>query len=127
MKSLKTLRCKANDQFMKVAVYLVSALTVLTSRGMYHATQTDIGSNINTTAGNFLTEFKEVYCGSLCWLLLGIQVAILFFSKNDKLVAFAKRALVGCIVLYAVLQILTKASGGAIGNTVTTISGWAGG
>lgn len=125
--SLKTIRYKVNDSFMKVAAYIVSASAVLASRGMYHATQTDIGTNINTTAGKFLTEFKEVYCGSLCWLLLGIQVAVIFFSKNDKLVAFAKKALIGCIVLYAVLQILTKASGGAIGSTVTTISGWAGG
>lgn len=125
--SLNTLSCKVNDSCKKVAAYIVSTSAVLASRGMFYATETQVGTNFNNVAGKLLSEFKSVYCGSLCWLLFGVQVAILFFSKNDKLVAFAKKALFGCIVLYAVLQILVKSDGGAIGNTVNTISNWAGG
>lgn len=107
-----------------IPALMVSSITVLMSRGVYFATETDLGNHLNTTAQKVLAEIKSVYCGSVCWLLFGIELLFMFFSKDDRRVAIAKKALIGCIVAYIVLQILVKGSTGTIGTTVTKLSGW---
>lgn len=102
------------------------AVFILTKHSFY-AAATELGRNIESTSGKLLSEIKAIYCGSLCWLLLAINICILFFSKDDKMISFSKKAIFGCIIAYAALQILVKSSGGSIGSTINNISTWMGG
>lgn len=103
-----------------------ASLCFLASKGMYYATsaETDLGQNIETTSGKFLNELAAVYCNSLCWLILGVNLCFLFFSKNDKLIGFAKKAVIGCIAVYVILKILTSGDSNTITNTTDSITNW---
>ena len=96
------------------------ATSLLASTNTLYATT--LGANIQTTGTNILTEIKDVYCNSLCWLLLAINGCIVFFSKNDKLIGFAKKALWGTVIVYIILQLLT--SGDTLKTTFDEISTW---
>ena len=86
--------------------------------------ETDVGKNVTLGGRKLLNEITAVYCNSLGWLLAAINVAILMFSKNDKAVAFAKKALFGVVAVYIVLKILNTANGGIIGSTTDTMTQW---
>lgn len=88
------------------------------------AAATDLGNNIMSTGSKLLNEIATVYCNSLGWLLLAICVIITFVSKNDKLVAWSKRGIIGAIAIYVILKILVAANGGVIGSTADTFTNW---
>lgn len=114
-----------NQHFLTNLPVLFTAAS-LTKRSFY-AAATELGKNIENTSGRLLSEVKAIYRGSLCWLLLAINICILFFSKDDKMISFSKKAIFGGIIAYAALQILVKSSGGSIGSTINNISTWMGG
>lgn len=103
-------------------------MAMLSSALLMHADpSTSLGTNLVSASTSLLNEVEGVYCGSLCWLIFGIEVLILCISKNDKVIGVTKRAVIGCIVAYIVLKILVVANGGVIGSTVDTVSGWVNG
>lgn len=89
--------------------------------------ETDLGKNLENTGKKFLNEFAAVYCNSVGWLLLGVNICILLFSKNDKLVGFAKKAAIGVFILYIILKILIATNAGIIGTTANTVTTWVSG
>ena len=89
--------------------------------------ETDLGKNLENTGQKFLNEFAAIYCNSVGWLLLGVNICILLFSKNDKLVGFAKKAAVVVFVLYVLLKILVASNAGIIGTTANTVTTWVSG
>lgn len=90
-------------------------------------TATDLGTNVKSTGKNFLNEITAVYCDSICWLLFIIELLFYFFSKNEKVIGYAQKALVGTVIAYIVLNILNGGPGNVIQNTVDSIQGWMGG
>ena len=96
--------------------------TCIATQGTYHATS--VGDAIDSASTSLLSEISRVYCGSLFFLLLGVNVVVLAFSKNDKVLAVAKRTIIFIIAAYFILKILGKGSGGVIGSTMTDIEGW---
>lgn len=94
----------------------------IASQGTYHATA--VGDAIDTASTSLLNEISRVYCGSLFFLLLGINIVVLAFSKNDKVLAVGKRTIIFIIAAYFILKILGNGNGGVIGSTMTEIEGW---
>lgn len=108
---------------------LSNAFAFLLTKGTFLATvtaQTDLGQNAIDTSQNLLNEITAVYCNSLGWLLLAISLITLTFSKNDKVLGFAKKGLYGSIIVYIILIILNGGPANVIANTVDTVSSWAG-
>ncbi len=95
----------------------------LFAQGMIRAGDLQLTTNAKTTVQNLLSNFSSLYCDSLCWLLVAIDLFLLFFSKNDKMLAFAKWSLVGCIVVYVVFKVIGT-DGGVLGTTADSISDW---
>lgn len=92
---------------------------------MFAAPTTTLGGNLNTGAYNLIKEIESIYCGSVAWLLLAINILVLAFSKDEKKIGFAKRALAVVVVAYAVIKILASTTGGgAIGSTVDEMTDW---
>lgn len=102
-----------------LSTFFLTGSTMLAS-----ATATSLGKNITSTGKKLLNEIAAVYCESLGWLFLGICVIITFVSKNDKLVAWSKRGIIGAIAIYVILKILVVANGGVIGSTADTFTNW---
>lgn len=100
-----------------LSTFLMTGSTML-------AAATDLGNNIMATGSKLLNEVATVYCNSLGWLLLAICIIITFVSKNDKLVGWSKRGIVGAIAIYVILKILVAANGGVIGSTADTLTNW---
>lgn len=108
---------------------LSNAFAFLLTKSTFLATvtaQTDLGQNAIDTSQNLLNEITAVYCNSLGWLLLAISLITLTFSKNDKVLGFAKKGLYGSIIVYIILIILNGGPANVIANTVDTVSSWAG-
>ena len=89
---------------------------------LMHATQ--VGDAIETGAKGLLDEVARVYCGSLAWLLLAVELAIFLISKNDKAKQAAVISAVGTVVAFIVLKILSSTGGGVIGGTVEEVTDW---
>lgn len=116
---IKSFMIKAKD---KVARFFGLWGACIAAQGTYHAT--DIGNAIDSVSSNVLDEIARVYCGSLFFLLLGVNIVVLAFSKNDKVLGVAKRTIIFIIAAYFVLKLLQGGSGGKIGTTVDTLTGW---
>ena len=122
---------KLKQSINKMIKVLTCGVTILVSKFCFYAdvptAQTDLGTNIMSFGSNLLNEIAAVYCGSLCWLAFAIEILVLVFSHNDKALGFAKKALIGCIVVFIVLLILCKPDAGVIGLFTKQIGGWASG
>ena len=94
------------------------------STGMLFA-DTGVGDAIDHGANELLNEFARVYCGSLAYLFLAIEVVIFLISKNDKAKQGAIVAAVGTVVAYVVLKVLSSSGGGVIGQTMDEVTTWA--
>ena len=89
------------------AIVKASAISgFLAAQHIFLASDLQITTNLSTTLSNILSNLSHIYCDSLCWLLFGIQVLILIFSKNEKAIEFAKRSLVVCIILFIVFKFI---------------------
>ncbi len=97
----------------------------LFAQRMFLASELQLTQNATTTSSNLLSNLSNLYCKSLCWLLLVIDAVLLVFSKNDKLLAFAKWSLVGCIVVYIVFK-MVGTNGGILATTADSIADWMG-
>lgn len=102
----------------------IAATSSLPSAGGGTGTQTTLGGNLVNAGNNAIQEIAAVYCGSLCWVLAGIDVIVMAFTKNEKLLTAERIALIAIIVAYIVLKILSSGNGGVIGTTADEITGW---
>ena len=48
---------------------------------------------------------RQIYQGSVFWLLALVNVAILLISKNDKVLGAAKKTMIGLVAFYIILSI----------------------
>ncbi len=119
--TLKQFVSKGKD---KVARILGLWSACIATQGTYYAGNTAVGDAIDTASNNLLSEISRVYCGSLFFLLLGINIVILVFSKNDKVLAVGKRTIIFILAAYFVLKILGQGNGGIIGSTMDEMQGW---
>ncbi|MEE1256245.1 MAG: hypothetical protein UHN47_07005 [Lachnospiraceae bacterium] len=114
----------------KYIAYITSAFIFLTTKGIYYAdlpqAQTDLGVSLTDTGNNLLNEITAVYCNSVGWLLFAISLAFYAFSKNEKIIGFAKKGIYGSIIVYIILIILNGGPANVIQNTVDTVTSWAG-
>ncbi len=120
MEKSKTFITKRNIAEILIIICAYS-LCIVT---MFATTQTTLGGNLETGASNLIQEVEAIYCGSVAWLLLAINVIILAFSKDEKKLGFAKRAIAVIIVAYIVVKILSSGGGGSIGSTVDEMTEW---
>lgn len=114
----------------KYIAYAVSTFMFLVTKGIYYAdapqAQTDLGVALTDTGKSLLSEITAVYCNSVGWLILAISLLTLMFSKNEKLLGFAKKGVYGSIIVYIILIILNGGPANVIRNTVDTVTSWAG-
>lgn len=102
----------------------VSAFAISFSISHADEPQTTVGQGIKAASTNLVNEIASVYCGSLAWLLLAVDVLILACSKNEKVITVSKTALAFIIVAYVVLKILSNGNGGVIGSTADKLNEW---
>lgn len=99
--------------------FVVAASTVIP----FYAT--DIANNLTTTGTNVLQDMAGIYMHSLFPLFGFIAVMLAFFSKNDKIVGYAKKAGVGCFVVYIIAVIISaNPAYNIFTRTADTVSGW---
>ena len=128
MQSLKTYKLKNLIYEHREAIMVALTFIIcVTATIMFHATETDVGTAINSGASHLLTEVEKVYCGSLAFLLMAIEIAVFLISKNDKAKQAALVSFIGCLVAFIVIKILASGNGGIIGNTLDTMQGWTNG
>lgn len=96
------------------------------AKGLYFASAaaTEVGQNLEKTSKHLLNEVASVYCNSIAWLLIAILLLAWFFSKNEKVIAFAQRGLIGAVVAFIVLKILNSSDANVISNTTDTLTNW---
>ena len=85
---------------------------------------TSVGDSLDNGAGQLLQEIARVYCGSVAYLLFAVEILIWLLVKNDKVSGIALKALIGCVIAYIVLKILSAAGGGVIGQTMDEVTDW---
>lgn len=85
---------------------------------------TGVGDSINNGAAQLLNEIARVYCGSVAYLLFAVEILIWLLVKNDKISGMALKALIGCVIAYIVLKVISAASGGVIGQTLDEVTDW---
>ena len=113
---------KSKNVMLKIAL-MVSAYSVSVIPMMAKNNLTITGK-FTTAAGKLLSDLEKIYCGSVAWLLLVINILVLAFSKDDKVIGIAKRSLATIVIAYIAIKILAKANGGVIGNAIDTMAGW---
>lgn len=131
------LKSKASLFKMKCSRYLSMLIPCIISSKKYIAeksnlpsagggtgTQTTLGGNLVNAGNNVVMEIAAVYCGSLVWVLLGIDIIVMACTKNEKILAASRIALGVLLVAYIVLKILSAGNGGVIGTTADEITGW---
>lgn len=131
MKNLSLVECK-NSLKQKLTQASVAAATFLSAKGMYYASETgtslEISSNMSTTATNFVNEIAVIYTKSLFPLVVLIALGFMFFSKDDKIVTWAKRIGFGALVVYIICKIfLANTSDNTITRSLDTITNWVSG
>lgn len=131
MKNLSLVECK-NSLKQKLAQASVAAATFLSTKGMYYASDTgtslEISSNMSTTATNFVNEIAVIYTKSLFPLVFLIALGFMFFSKDDKIVTWAKRIFFGALVVFVICKIfLANTSDNTITRSLDTITNWVSG
>ena len=85
---------------------------------------TGVGDSLDNGAANLLQEVARVYCGSVAYLLFAVEILVWLLVKNDKVSGMALKALIGCVIAYIVLKILSSAGGGVIGQTMDEVTEW---
>jgi len=85
---------------------------------------TGVGDSLNNGAGQLLNEIARVYCGSVAYLLFAVEILMWLLVKNDKVSGLALKALIGSVIAYIVLKILSSAGGGVIGQTMDEVTDW---
>lgn len=122
------MRVKIKSFLIKAKNKITNALSLwigcIAAQKTFYAAETDLGKGIETASGKVLNEISSVYCGSIFYLLLGINVIVLAFSKNDKVLGIAKRTLIFIVLAYFVLKMIAGTGGGKVGSTLTTMEGW---
>ena len=109
--------------------YITNAFMFLLAKGTYYAipqAQTDLGVALTDTGQNFINEITAVYCNSIGWLLLIISLGFYMFSKNDKVIGYAKKGIYGSLLGYVILIILNGGPANVISKTLDTVTSWAG-
>lgn len=106
------------------SILMLGFIVLLCFDGTNAMYATGVGDAINNGANEILQEVARVYCGSLAFLLLAIEVLIFLISKNDKAKQAAAIAAVGTVVAWIVLKVLSSANGGVIGSTIETATDW---
>lgn len=114
------------DRKIEIAAKAAAIPGFIFAQSHFLASDLQLTENAKVTSSNLLSNLSHLYCDSLCWLLLAIDVILLFFSKNEKLLAFAKWSLVGCLVVYVVFKVMGS-DGGIFAQTADSISTWMGG
>ena len=99
--------------------FVVAASTVIP----FYAT--NIANNLTTTGTNVLQDMAGIYMHSLFPLFGFIAAMLAFFSKNDKIVGYAKKAGGGCFVVYIIAVIISaNPAYNIFTRTADTVSGW---
>ena len=124
------MKSKIQTIYKKYLTSIIGVFIFLTTKGIYLANtpqaQTDLGVSMTETGKSLLNEITAVYCNSLGWLILAISLLTLMFSKNEKLLGFAKKGVYGSIIVYIILIILNGGPANVIQKTVDTVTSWAG-
>ena len=81
----------------------------------------DLAQKTNTGVMSFINTIADIYCNSVFFLLLLINVGILLISKNDKVVGASKKTLIGLIVFYILLKMFGT-DGSMFSNFIETIA-----
>lgn len=87
----------------------------------YIAATTELGKGITKASDSIVDEIVAVYCGSLFYFLLIINVLVLAFSKNDKVTGIARKTLIFIVVAFLVCKYIEADK---LDSTMTTVSGW---
>lgn len=125
MLSLKNLYSKLSAFLYKNrGVLTVLFILLLCFDGTLSMHATGVGDSLDRGANQLLQEIARVYCGSLAFLILGIEVVIFLISKNDKVKHAAIVAIGGTVIAYIVLKILSSSGGGVIGQTMDEFTEW---
>ena len=115
----------------KIVVCMAIVIAFLLTKGTYYAdipqAQTDLGNAMTETGDNLLKEVAAVYCNSVGYLIFAVSILTLMFSKNEKVLGFAKKSAWGSAIVYIILIILTGGDVNVISNTVNTVTSWASG
>lgn len=101
-------------------IFFFNALFTTTT---FHAAQTNFGKGAVKASDNLLKELEAIYCGSLFFLLLGVNVVWLAVTKNEKVMGILKKTLIGLLVAYIVLKLLAGNST-VITGTADTVTSW---
>lgn len=108
----------------KMTGYVSMLVPCIATSRKYLATQTTLGGNLVNASDNIITEIAAVYCGSLCWVIMGIDVLAMCFTKDEKMLKIERIALLTAIVAYILLKILSSGNGGSIGTTADELTEW---
>lgn len=120
--SLTEMKQTVRESMIKLSAML--GAMILMVRPNYFYASTALGTSIETGSKGLIDEIANIYCGSLCFLLIAIDVVLLFISKDDKVIAMGKRALLFLVVAYIILKLIQN---DVIKNTVEAVSGFFGG
>lgn len=118
---MKKFKEKLNKELLiqSAAYFVVAASTVIP----FYAT--DIANNLTTAGTNVLQDIAGIYMNSLFTLIGSISIGFAYFSHNDKIVGYAKKAAIGSFVVYVIAVIISaNPTYNIFTRTADTVSGW---
>lgn len=84
----------------KLISYIPVGLCFWMNQVFYLAATTELGKGITKATDSVVNEIVEVYCGSLFYALLFINLLVLGLSKNDKVTGIAKKTIIFLVVAF---------------------------
>ena len=123
--TMKLMLFRAEQLLYKNKALLLAGIVLITFfMNLNPFAATGVGDSINNGALQLLNEIARVYCGSVAYLLFAIEILVWLLVKNDKVSGMALKALIGCVIAYIVLKVISQASGGVIGQTLDEVTEW---
>lgn len=118
---LQCLRPKLNTLKDKLIGYIPVGLCFWLNQVFYLAATTELGKGITKATDNIVDEIVAVYCGSLFYALLIVNIIVLAFSKNDKVTGIAKKTIIFIVVAFLAGKYIQADK---LNTTMDTVTDW---
>lgn len=118
---LQCLKPKLDTLKDKLISYVPVGLCFWLNQVFYLAATTELGKGITKATDNVVDEIVAVYCGSLFYALLLINVLVLAFCKNDKVTGIAKKTIIFLVVAFLVGKYIQADK---LDSTMDTMTDW---